>query len=271
MLAETRAFFRKLIDDNLSVTNVVKSDFAMLNSRLAEHYDIMEKEVGGVAGPEIRPVKLPAESVRGGLLSQGSVLKVSANGTNTSPVVRGVWVMERILGQTPPPPPPGVPGVEPDIRGAQTLRELLDKHRNQDNCRNCHKLIDPPGFALESFDPIGGWRERFRGMGDGERPRLEINGQQVRYRLGPPVDSSGELPGGEKFAGFREFQGLLADDEDALARALAKKLLTFATGRELGFSDRAEVERIVSESAAHDHGVRDLLRLVVTSEIFRKK
>jgi hypothetical protein len=266
MLGETRSFFRKLIDDDLSVRNVVQSDFAMLNNRLAEHYGIE-----GVEGPEIRPVKLPAGSVRGGLLSQGSVLKVSANGTNTSPVVRGVWVMDRILGQTPQPPPPGVPGVEPDIRGATTLRELLAKHRNQDNCQGCHKLIDPPGFALESFDPIGGWRERFRSLGDGDPPEALVNGMKVRYKLGPPVDASGELPGGQSFAGFREFRELLASDEDAVARALTVKLLTFATGRELGFSDRAEIDRIVSESAAADHGVRGLVRLVVTSEIFRRK
>jgi hypothetical protein len=137
MVEETRTFFRKLLDDNLSVTNVVKSDFAMLNSRLAEHYGI-----AGVNGPELRPVQIAPDSVRGGFLSQGSVLKVSANGTNTSPVVRGVWVMERILNQVPPPPPTGAAGVEPDVRGATTLRELLDKHRNLDTCRSCHKAVD---------------------------------------------------------------------------------------------------------------------------------
>ncbi len=112
--------WRKLIDENLGISNIVKSDFAMLNNRLAEHYGI-----DGVEGPEIRAVPLPPGSIRGGFLSQGSVLKVSANGTNTSPVVRGVYVMERILGRLAPPPPAGVPGVEPDIRGATTLRELL--------------------------------------------------------------------------------------------------------------------------------------------------
>ncbi|HEX5106037.1 MAG TPA: DUF1592 domain-containing protein, partial [Pirellulaceae bacterium] len=266
MVAETRTYFRKLIDDNLPVTSVVKSDFAILNSRLAEHYGIP-----GVSGPELRPVKLPAESVRGGFLSQGSVLKVSANGSNTSPVVRGVYVAERILGQAPPPPPPGVPGVEPDIRGATTLRELLDKHRSLDSCKACHQMIDPPGFALESFDPVGGWRDRFRSLGDGERVDLQIRGQRVRYRLGPPVDASGELSGGKEFAGYREFRDLLAAEQQVLARTLATKLLTFATGRELGFSDRAEIERIVSQSAESGHGVKDLIRLAIASEIFRRK
>lgn len=266
MLAETRTFFTELIDENLGVRNIVQSDFAMLNNRLAEHYGIE-----GVNGPEIRRVKLPADSLRGGVLSQASVLKVSANGTNTSPVVRGVWVAERILGETPPPPPPGVPGVEPDIRGALTLREILDKHRDSDNCRACHQKIDPPGFALESFNPIGGFRERFRSLGEGERVNLVIDGRKVRYKLGLPVDATGEWPDGREFAGFREFRDQLAANEDLLAKTLATKLLIFATGRELGFSDREEIERIVKTSAQTGHGVRDLIHLVVASEIFRHK
>ena len=266
MLDETRAYVRKLIEENWGVDALVRSDFAMLNSRLAQHYGIE-----GVAGPEIRQVKLPTGSVRGGLLSQASVLKVSANGTNTSPVVRGVWVMERILGQTPSPPPPGIPGVEPDIRGATTLREQLDKHRNVENCRGCHQKIDPPGFALESFDPIGGWRERFRSIGQGESVKLEIGDRKVRYKLGPPVDASGELPSGEKFSGFVEFRDLLAENRPALARALVTKFLTFGTGREMGFSDRPEIERIVQAAAADDYGVRTLLLEAIGSEIFRRK
>lgn len=266
MVAETRAFFRKLIDDDLGVSNIVKSDFAMLNSRLADHYGIEN-----VQGPDLRPVPLSSDSVRGGLLSQASVLKVSANGTSTSPVVRGVWVMERILGQTPPPPPPGIPGVEPDIRGAATLRELLDKHRSLDTCRSCHQAIDPPGFALESFDPIGGWRDRFRALGGGEKVNTEVRGQRVRYQLGPNVDASGQLADGRPFSGFHEFRDLLAQDEKTLARAFATKLLTFATGREMGFSDRPEVDRIVESSRSSNHGVRDLIRLVIASETFRTK
>jgi hypothetical protein len=198
-------------------------------------------------------------------------LKVSANGTNTSPVVRGVWVMERIVGVTPPPPPPGVPGVEPDIRGAATLRELLDKHRNSDSCRACHTMIDPPGFALESFNPIGGWREHFRSLGDGQRVDLQVNGRKVRYRIGPQVDASGELPDGTKFSGFREFRDLLAEDTEALARTVATKLLTFATGREMGFSDRETITKIVQQSKRKGHGLRDLIELVVLSDAFRTK
>ncbi len=266
MLQETRQFFRALIDDNANVKNIVKSDFAMLNNRLAQLYAI-----DGVEGPELRRVPLPVDSVRGGLLSQGSILKVSANGTNTSPVVRGVWMLERILGKTPAPPPPGIPGVEPDIRGASTLRELLDKHRDSDSCRACHSMIDPPGFALESFNPIGGWRDHFRSLGEGEKVELQVNGRKVRYRIGPKVDASGELQDGTQFNGFREFRDLLAKDEDLLAKTLATKLLIFATGRKMGFSDRGTINNIVEQSKSKGHGVRDVIELVILSEAFRTK
>jgi len=263
---ETEGFLKELIVSNLPVSNVVKSNFAMLNSRLASHYGI-----DSVDGVEIRKVPLPPDSGRGGFLSQASILKVTANGTNTSPVVRGVWVMERIFGETPPPPPPGIPGVEPDIRGASTLRELLDKHRNSSSCQSCHQNIDPPGFALEQFNPIGGFRERFRTTGAGEKVTATVRGRNAAYRLGAPVDASGQLATGESFAGFRELRDILAKDEARLARTLATKLLTFATGREMGFSDRAEIARIVKKSAEQQYRIQDLLHLVISSQIFKEK
>ena len=266
MLRETRGFIAELFTQNLSVRNLIDSDFAMLNGRLARHYNI-----DGVSGIDVRKVSLPAESQRGGLLTQGSVLKVSANGTNTSPVIRGVWVMDRLLGQPPQPPPPGIPGVEPDIRGAKTMREILEKHRQMESCNGCHRSIDPPGFALESYDVIGGYRERFRSLGEGEQVRLKVEGRNVRYRLGPPVDAAGELPTGERFQNFTEFQKLLLSAEDRIAQALAEKLLTFATGRGMGFSDRPEIARIVAASKAKGHGLRELLHLVVESRIFSSK
>jgi hypothetical protein len=244
----------------------VKSDFAMLNWRLARHYGI-----DGVGSPVVTKVKLPADSPRGGFLSQASVLKVSANGTNTSPVLRGVWINERLLGKHPAPPPPGIPGVEPDIRGATTLRELLDKHRDSESCQACHEMIDPPGFALESFDPIGGWRDRFRSLGEGEKVDLVVGAKKAVYRLGPPVDASGRLQDGRPFSGYLDYRDLVAADRSALAKAFLTKLLTFATGREMGFSDRAEIDALVTESAKTGHRLRDLVLLAVSSEIFRRK
>lgn len=265
MLAETRSYFTEQIRQNLPVETIVKSDFAMLNNRLAEHYG-----VPGVDGPEIRQVALPAGHERGGSLSQASVLKVSANGTNTSPVVRGVWVLERIMGVHPPPPPPGVPGVEPDIRGASTLREILAKHRDQDNCRACHEMIDPPGFALESFDPVGRYREHFRSLGAGERVDRIVHGRKVRYRIGPPVDASGQWSGGT-FDGYVQFRDQLANQREQLTQTFVKKLLVFATGREFGFSDREEIEQIVRSAMKQEQGMRELVHAVVQSRIFRTK
>jgi len=266
MLHETRGFIRELITGNLSLANLIQSDFAMLNSRLARHYGIP-----GVNGLAIQKVKLPPDSKRGGLLTHASILKVSANGTSTSPVIRGVWVLERILGITPQPPPPGTPGVEPDIRGAKTVREILDKHRSTETCNSCHRQIDPPGFALESYDVIGGWRDRFRSMGEGEQVRIKVEGRNVRYRLGQPVDAAGQLPTGQSFKDFAGFQKLLLASQDDVARCVAEKLLTFATGREMGFSDRAEIARLTTESKAKGHATCDLLHLVVQSQVFQSK
>src|SRR4051812_22454643 len=151
MLAESHAYFRELIEKNLTADYLVKSDFAMLNGRLAAHYDLPP-----VGGSQVRRVPLPPGCPRGAFLTQAAVLKVTANGTTTSPVPRGAFVLDRLLGRPPAPPPPNVPAVEPDVRGATTIREQLDKHRNNAACASCHVKMDPPGFALEEFDVIGG-------------------------------------------------------------------------------------------------------------------
>jgi len=267
MPRETEAFLHELIAGNHPASAIVKSDFAMINDRMAEHYGI-----NGVTGSQFRKVALPANSWRGGFLSQGSVMKVSANGSATSPVVRGVYVMERILGITPTPPPPNIPGVEPDIRGATTLRELLDKHRDVASCASCHDHIDPLGFALESFDVIGMQRDRFRNRSkDSDKVTAVVRGRKVVYRLGPAVDSSGKFLDGSSYRDFRAYRDYLAKHDDRLARAFAGKLLTFATGRELGFSDRAELDRIVADTAQNKHRLRDLFHRIIQSEIFLNK
>ncbi len=266
MLVETVRFFRDVLDQDLPVTDFIDSDWSILNQRLASHYGI-----DGVMGQAFRRVTLPADTVRGGVLTQASVLKVTANGTNTSPVVRGVWVLENLIGRPVPPPPGNVPAIEPDIRGATTVREQLDKHRHDTSCASCHRDIDPPGFALESFDAIGGWRDWYRSLGEGERVNLSIQRRRVEYRRGPNVDPSGQLPDGREFADIREFKRLLLDDKDQVARCLTQKLLTYALGRELGFSDREAVERIVAVSREQGYGFRTLLHTVVRSDLFRGK
>ena len=151
------------------------------------------------------------------------------------------------------------------------MREILAKHRTLESCNGCHRQIDPPGFALESYDAIGGWRDRFRSLGEGEQVSLKVDGRKVRYRLGQPVDAAGEIVSGAKFQNFAEFQKLLLASEDRVTKCVTEKLLTFATGRELGFSDRNEVARIAAGIHTKKRGFRDLIHEVVQSEIFRSK
>ncbi|MGC3968156.1 MAG: DUF1588 domain-containing protein [Pirellulales bacterium] len=195
------------------------------------------------------------------------MLKVTADGTVTSPVLRGVWLLDRILGRPVPPPPPGVPGVEPDIRGAVTIREQLAKHRQSDNCAGCHQRIDPPGFALECFDPIGGLREKYRVV-DPETPGLMIEGKRVKYSYGRTVDSGDELPDGRKFADVREFRKLLLSEPRFVAENVAAKLLTYALGRELDAADREEIRGIVDRLESQQYGLRSIVKELAAGEAF---
>ena len=265
---EPRAFFAELLHRDLPARNVVASDFVMVNERLADHYGLK-----GVQGVALRRVALPEGHVRGGFLTQAGVLKVTANGTTTSPVLRGAWVMERILGKPPPPPPPSVPAVEPDIRGATTIREQLDKHRTQKTCAACHERIDPAGFALESFDVFGGWRSEYRALGQGTRvPGFGKNGQPFEFHAGPKVDASGELPGGAgAFKDVGELKRLILKDERGVARNLVRQLLVFGTGSAVRFGDRARVEEILDRGAAGGWGVRSLILEITRSELFQRK
>ncbi len=264
---ETQLFFIELLRGDLPARNIVQSDFTMLNERLAQHYGLPP-----VQGVSLRRTPLPEDSPRGGLITQASVLKVTANGTTTSPVLRGAWIMERIIGQPPPPPPPSVPAVEPDIRGASTIREQLDKHRSQASCNACHAKIDPAGFALENFDILGGWRARYRALGEGERPPgFGKNGQPFEFHYAQPVDCSGELPDGRKFSDIRDLKRLLLEDERLIARNLVKQLTVHATGAAVRFGDRPEVERILDRASSSHYGVRTLVHELVQSELFRRK
>ena len=263
MLAETHLFFNELVKHDMSVTNVVASDFTFLNGRLAKHYGIPD-----VSGFEMRKVALKPESRRGGFLTMGSVLKVTANGTNTSPVVRGAWVLDRILGQPPAPPPPNTPAVEPDIRGAVTIRDQLAKHRATPSCNTCHTKIDPPGFALENFDVIGGWRENYRSLGRGDV--VTVEGRRMPYHKGLKVDPADTF-NGEKFQNIDELKQLLLKDKDQLVRALAEKLVTYATGAAPTALDKPEIDAIVRKVRDKNYGVRALVHEVVQGKLFQHK
>jgi len=270
MVRETELFFDELLRRDLSVQNFIHSDFTLLNERLAEHYGI-----AGVRGQEFQKVSLPANSHRGGVLTHASVLKVTANGTYTSPVLRGKWVLDRIMGVPPDPPPTDVGAIEPDIRGTKTIREQLDAHRNVEACATCHRKIDPPGFALENFDVIGGWRERYRIVPDrysrADFVTIRDGPRPLRVALGPKVDASFTMPDGAAFRDVDEFKKLLLRDKEQIARCVTGKLLTYATGAGIQFADRAVVDEIISRTRAKNHGLRSIVHEVVQSQVFLNK
>jgi hypothetical protein len=253
MLAETKAFLAELLRENHSVARLMDADYTYLNSRLARFYDIE-----GVTGDGLQRVALAPEHHRGGILTHGAILKVTANGSNTSPVVRGVWVSERLLGVPIPPPPDNVPAIEPDIRGATTIREQLAKHRSDAACASCHVKIDPPGFALENFNPAGQWRNRYLQLAGGKRTS------------GATIDASYALPDGREFANVDEFRRLVAEPRP-LAANVAEHLLVFGTGAPVSFADREAIEHIADEAAQHEYGLRSIIHAVVTSPVFLSK
>ena len=264
MERETRAFLSAMVRENLPATSLVASRFTFVNDRLALHYDLPR-----VSGSELRRVELPDWSPHGGLLTQAAVLKLTANGLTTSPVLRGVWAMEKLLGQAPPPPPKSVPAIEPDIRGAKTIRELLAKHTQSASCAGCHARFDPVGFALENFDVMGAWRDRYRGMERGEKVTgIDPAGHPYTYFVGQPVDASGKLPTGEGFRDVRELKRLLAADPRQLSRGFLSHLVLHATGTPLRLADRPECERLLDQCAGNGYRIKDLVHALVQSRIF---
>ncbi len=247
MRRETETFFRHILDGNLSPGEFLKADYSFLNRELAAHYGVEDVE-----GSEMQRVSMKG-TPRGGLLGQSLLLTASANGVDTSPVVRGIYVLDKLLGHTAPIPPPDVPEIEPDIRGAKTIREQLARHREIATCAECHRKIDPLGFALEQFDAIGAWRTVY-----------QMDGKEVS------IDVSGKLPNGDTFDTVIQFRRHLIKREDQFTRCLTEKLLTYAVGRELEFGDRPTVDAVLGELKQNEKGLRDLIRLVVLSETFRK-
>ncbi len=269
MVAETRSFFAVLLAEDRPVTALVDADFAMLNQRLAGHYHL-EPFGKAVVGSAIRRVPLPDDSPRGGLLGQSSVLKVTSNGTVTSPVKRGAWVLRTLLDAPPEPPPPDIPAFDPDVRGSVTIREQLARHAADASCAACHEAIDPPGFALENFDVIGGWRDRDRRLpfAVAVADVAVVDGGDADGR---PIDASGTLVDGRRFASFAEFKRLLAADPRTLARSLARQLVVYATGADAGAADQAEVDAIVDRAMGKGYGVRTIIHEVVASRLFREQ
>ncbi len=257
MLQETHAFLQEMLDQNAQIGNVIESDFTFVNSRLARFYD-MDR----VSGGHLQKVQLRSDDKRSGLLTHGSILKVTANGTTTSPVLRGVWVSERLLGVEIPPPPKSVAAIEPDIRGATTIREQLAKHKSDASCASCHVKIDPPGFVLENFDPAGQWRTTYR---------TKAKKSKDLKNAARKIDASGDFPDGTSFETLQEFQQLILRDKASLARNFVRQLLTYGTGAACEFADRDAVDVIVAAAEESNYGLRSLVEAVVMSDTFRSK
>ena len=244
MKQETEMFFGALMREDRSVLELIDSDFTYLNERLAKHYGI-----DGVKGPEFQRVSLAQGSGRGGILTHASILTITSNPTRTSPVLRGKWILEQILGTPPPPPPPDVEELEENEAAitSGSLRERLEKHREKTECATCHSKMDPLGFALENFDGIGAWRD--------------VDGTF-------PIDPSGELPTGEEINGPDGLKNVLKSRETFI-RTLSENLLTFALGRGLEYFDKCAVDEICRELKANDFRFSALLNGVVNSKPFR--
>jgi hypothetical protein len=246
MKRETEAFFEYLIHEDRSVLELLDADYTFANERLAKHYGLE-----GITGDTLQKVSLPADQ-RGGVLTQGSILTVTSNPTRTSPVKRGKWILENILGTPPPPPPPMVDPLDESSAAASTgsLRERMVLHRSKPGCASCHERMDPLGFGLENFDGVGGWRTADAGF---------------------PIDAAGDLPTGESFKTPRELRGILMQHRDEFARCLAEKMLTYALGRGLEYYDKCALDKIVDTLKQNDYRFSALIDGVVTSEPFQRR
>ncbi len=261
---ETRTFFAAMIRENLPASTLIDADFTFANDRLARHYGLPS-----MAGSAMRKVALPKSSPYGGLLTQASILKITANGTTTSPVLRGAWIMDRLIGQPPVPPPPGIPTVEPDIRGARSMRDLLALHTSSASCASCHAKFDPVGLALENFDVMGRWRSQYRGLEAGQRiSGIDRSGHDFSYTLANAVDASGQLVDGRGFKDIYALKAILKADPRQLARNLLQQFTLYATGTPERFADRLEIESMLDSCAKDGYRVRDLMHALVQSRIF---
>lgn len=243
---ETQLFIANLIEKNLPLSQLIDADYTFLNERLAKHYGI-----SGVFGSHFRMVPLKAENHRGGLLRHGSILSVTSYAHRTSPVLRGKWVLENLIGTPPPPPPPDVPVLdENSLVQTASIREQLKQHREAETCATCHRLIDPIGFAMQKYDAIGRWREL-----DSELP----------------VDSSGVLPDGTVVTSMEQLEQGLLKHTDVLARTLTEKLITYALGRGIEATDATHVRQIIENTAQDGYPISSLIQEIVLSPLFRMR
>ena len=252
MERETEMVFSTIVHEDRSVVELIESDYTFLNQTLATAYGLTNL---GVTGTEMRRVTLPPDSPRGGVLTEGTVLVVTSNPDRTSPVKRGLFILNNILGSPPPPPPPNVPALEAaekDFHDHEpTLRETLTAHRDKPECASCHSRLDPVGLAFENFNSLGMWREQERGQ---------------------TIDAAGRLISGETFQNVRELKHILAADHRVqFYRCLAEKMLTYATGRGMEYYDTETLDQIVQQLEAENGRFSALLTGIIESAPFQKE
>jgi hypothetical protein len=256
MKTEARLFFRDMLKENRPADQFLRADHSFVDKKLAKLYDLPEQKTLRLADG-FQKVSLKGDKHRGGLLGMAAVLTVSANGVETSPVTRGAWVSENILGIKPPPPPDIVPAIEPDVSGTTTIRERLAKHSTDRACAECHRKIDPLGFSLESFDAVGRWR---------------VNYAKPKKGPAPKIDTSGEFASGESYQDFAGFRDILHERrEEMFTRHLIRSLLAYSTGRLMEPADEFAVDRIHDKVKQQGLGLRSLVVECLTSDVFRSR
>ena len=255
---ETEASFAEILNRNLPMTDFIDPnftfssiDFVMRNYGFTPQ-KARGKKLSGAAKRKLQRLEIERGGRHGGLLGQSAILMATANGVDTQPVLRGVWVLENLLGMPPPPPPKNVPALTPDTRGTTTPREMLAAHTKDSACAACHQRIDPVGFVLENFDPVGRWRTEWPGSNT-------------------KIDASGTLPDGTEISNAIDFKAWLVDNVDLFSECLAEKLMVYATGRVPNYAEKREIEIIVQKNRRNTNGFRDLVLALIESETFRTK
>lgn len=265
MQQEVQQTFRYILDNDLPVTDFIAPDFLFTNDAIG--WDVYELDMFKPPGKKQKPsfkrgmqrVSIDAGGRHGGLLSMAAVMMATANGVDTQPVLRGVWVLDNILGTPPPDPPKAVPALTPDTAGATSPKDMLAAHMADQSCANCHREIDPLGFVLENYDPIGRWRENYPRTGNSKKSKPI------------PVDAAGEMPGGVPLSDVTDLKRWLAENPQPFARCVSEKLLAYATGRPLNYRERKIVASLVQQHMESGRGFRDLVLSLIDSEIFRQK
>lgn len=268
LIQETELFFADVLRDNRSLETLIDPDFSYRNAQLNKIYG------GDLQGSEMRRIALPRGGRQGGILGLGSVMMATANGVDTQPILRGVWLLENVFGMPTPPPPDDVPAISPNTSGTTTLRQTIEAHRADESCARCHDLIDPLGLVLENFDPVGRWRDHYPVY----RQPANATPKEEFYKeigkgttQGPPVDAKGALLDGTQLHDVTDLKRYLQEHIDLFARCLTEKLLVYATGRPMSFGDRRVIDEIVADRNQDRNGLRDLVEAIVQSEAFRVK